>query len=151
MITFISFDRSQYKLATKIITRRVPLVEQELFTLPEHLSSTPVFNGIRVTRSLVLYVYFVDHFLSICTFFFWPLCCLFFFEIGRKSVLKSLIRTKHTIFSQNLIGRSIYTKHNYIYMITFIPFDNILKKSVRCCNWSCTFNEVQMTRITVPE
>ena len=59
----------------------MPLVEQELFTLPEHLSSTPVFNGIRVTRSLVLYVYFVDHVLSICTFFFWPLCCLFFFEI----------------------------------------------------------------------
>jgi len=39
------------------LTRRVPLVEQELLTLPEHLSSPPVFTGVRVTRSLVLYVF----------------------------------------------------------------------------------------------
>ena len=36
------------------------LVEQELLTLPEHLSSPPVFSGVRVTRSLVLYVCIVD-------------------------------------------------------------------------------------------
>ena len=36
----------------------MPLVEQELLTLPEHMSSTPVFSGVRVTRSLVLYVMF---------------------------------------------------------------------------------------------
>jgi hypothetical protein len=29
------------------------MVEQELPTLPEHLSSPPVFSGARVTRSLV--------------------------------------------------------------------------------------------------
>jgi hypothetical protein len=46
----------------------VPLVEQELFTLPEHLSSPLVFSGVRVTRSLVLYVCFVDRCLSFCTF-----------------------------------------------------------------------------------
>ena len=34
-----------------IITRRVSLVEQELLTLPEHLSSSPVFSGVCVTRS----------------------------------------------------------------------------------------------------
>jgi hypothetical protein len=53
-------------------------VEQELLTLPEHMSSPPVFSGVRVTRSLVLYVCFVDRCLS---FFFWPLCYLFFFDI----------------------------------------------------------------------
>jgi hypothetical protein len=42
------------------LTRRVPLVEQELPTLPEHLSSPPVFSGLRVTRSLVLCECFVD-------------------------------------------------------------------------------------------
>ena len=47
------------------------LVEQELLILPEHLSSLPIFSGVRVTRSLVLYVCFVD-----C-----PLCCLFFLNI----------------------------------------------------------------------
>ena len=52
------------------LTRRVSLVEQELPTLPEHLSSTPVFSGVRVTRSLVLYVCFVDRCLSFCTFTF---------------------------------------------------------------------------------
>jgi hypothetical protein len=52
------------------LTRRVPLVEQELLTLPEHLSSPPVFTGVCVTRSLVLYVCFVDRCLSFCTFSF---------------------------------------------------------------------------------
>ena len=52
------------------LTRRVPLVEQELPTLPQHLSSPPVFSGVRVTRSLVLYVCFVDRCLSFCTFSF---------------------------------------------------------------------------------
>jgi hypothetical protein len=36
------------------LTRRMPLVEQELLTLPEHLRSPPVFSGVRITRSLVL-------------------------------------------------------------------------------------------------
>jgi hypothetical protein len=52
------------------LTRRVSLVEQELLTLPEHLSSPTVFSGVRVTRSLVLYVCFVDRCLSFCTFSF---------------------------------------------------------------------------------
>ena len=41
---------------------RVPLMEQELLTLP-------VFSGVRVTRSLVLCVCFVDRCLSFCTFY----------------------------------------------------------------------------------
>ena len=44
----------------------MPLV----LTLPEHLSSPQVFSGIRVTRSLVLWVCFVDRCLSFCTFSF---------------------------------------------------------------------------------
>jgi hypothetical protein len=41
----------------------VSLVEQ--LNLPEHLSSPPVFSGVRVTRSVVLCVCFVDR----CLFF----------------------------------------------------------------------------------
>jgi hypothetical protein len=52
------------------LTRRVPLVEQELLTVPEHLSSPPVFSGVRVTRSLVLYACFVDRCLSLCSLSF---------------------------------------------------------------------------------
>jgi hypothetical protein len=39
-------------------------------TLPEHLSSPSVFSGVRVTRSLVLCVCFVDRCLSFCPFSF---------------------------------------------------------------------------------
>jgi hypothetical protein len=35
------------------LTRRVPLVEQELLTLPEHLSSPLVFSGVRVRHVTV--------------------------------------------------------------------------------------------------
>jgi len=70
------------------LTWRVSLVEQELLTLPEHLSSPPVFSEVRDTR-YVLYVCFVDHCLSFCTFFFWPLCCLFFFDI--RILITSLV------------------------------------------------------------
>ena len=44
------------------LTRRVPLVEQEQLTLPQHLSLPPVLSGVRVTRSLLLCVCFVDLF-----------------------------------------------------------------------------------------
>jgi hypothetical protein len=46
----------------------VSLVEQELLTLPEHMSSPPGFSGVRVTRSFVWCVCFVDRWLSFCTF-----------------------------------------------------------------------------------
>jgi hypothetical protein len=53
------------------LIRRVPLVEQELRpTLPEHLSSPPVFSGVRGTQSLALCVCFVDRCLYFCTFSF---------------------------------------------------------------------------------
>jgi hypothetical protein len=45
-------------------------VEQDLLTLPDHPSSSPVFSGIRITRSLVLCVCFVDRCLSFCPFSF---------------------------------------------------------------------------------
>jgi hypothetical protein len=50
----------------------VSLVEQELPTLSEHLSSPPVSSGVRVRvpRSLVLCVCFVDRCLFFCTFSF---------------------------------------------------------------------------------
>jgi hypothetical protein len=109
----------------KYITRRVPLVEQELLTLPDHQCSPPILSRVRVTRSLVLCVMFcrslfvfsrvhvtrslvlcvmfcrslfvfssvrVTRSLVLCvmfcrslfvflTFFFWPLCCLTFFDL----------------------------------------------------------------------
>jgi hypothetical protein len=53
-----------------LLTRRVPLVKQELCTLPEHLSSPLVFSGVLVTRFLVLCAFFLDRCLSFCPFSF---------------------------------------------------------------------------------
>jgi hypothetical protein len=50
----------------------VPLVEQELLTLPEHLSSPPVLSGVRVSRFLVLFARFVNRCLSFWSFSFDP-------------------------------------------------------------------------------
>ena len=53
----------------------MPLVEQEVLTLPEHPSSPPpILSGVRVALSLVFCVVFC------ISLFFWPLCCLFFFD-----------------------------------------------------------------------
>jgi hypothetical protein len=74
----ISFSDWKIWLITGFVTRlirRVSLVEQERLTLPEHLSSPPVFSGVRVSRSLVLYVCFVDHCLFFCTFSFGHCVC----------------------------------------------------------------------------
>ena len=64
---------------------RTPLkplhVEQELLSLPEHLGSQPSSSRVRVTRSLVFCVSFVDRYLSFYHFFIWPLCCLSYFDL----------------------------------------------------------------------
>ena len=56
-----------HRIVTRL-TRRVPLVEQEPSTLPEHTSSPRVFSGVQVTRSFVLCVCFVDRCLVVCPF-----------------------------------------------------------------------------------
>jgi hypothetical protein len=51
------------------LTRRVPIVKQQLLTFLELLSSLPVISVVRVTRSLVLYVCFIYRGWSFCSFF----------------------------------------------------------------------------------
>jgi hypothetical protein len=60
-VTCNDYDGKQLSngCATRL-TGQVPLVEQELLTIPEHLRSPPVSTGVRVTRSLVVCVCFVD-------------------------------------------------------------------------------------------
>ena len=49
------------------LTKWVPLMQQELITLPEFTPSPPGFRGVRVTRSLVSCVCFV---IVVCPFIF---------------------------------------------------------------------------------
>ena len=73
---------NQWSLITvNWVTRLVPLVEQERLTLPGHMNSPQDFSGVRVTRSLVLCVMFCISLFVRLSFFFWPLCCLFFFDL----------------------------------------------------------------------
>ena len=53
---------------------------QELFSHPEHLSSSPVFSAVRVVFCRSLFVLLSFFFWPLCclSFFFWPLCCLSF-------------------------------------------------------------------------
>ena len=84
------------------LTWRVPLVEQELLTLPEHLSSTPVFSGVHVTRSIVLCVCFVDRCLSFLFFFaivlfvlLWNMDCDYLYGIF-KLFLENIVMPRTT-------------------------------------------------------
>jgi hypothetical protein len=63
------------------LTRRVPLVELELLLFPDHLISSPVFSGVGVTPYLVICVFYCRSLFVLLYFFFWPLCCLFFFDV----------------------------------------------------------------------
>jgi hypothetical protein len=52
------------------VTQRLPQVEQERFTLPEHLSSPSVFCRVRVAQYLVFYIAFCRSLFVILSFFF---------------------------------------------------------------------------------
>jgi hypothetical protein len=63
------------------LTWRVSLEEQVLLSLREHLSSPPVFNGGPCYSIIRFICMFCRSLFVLLYFFFWPLCCLFFFDI----------------------------------------------------------------------
>ena len=66
----------------------------------------PVFSGVRVTRSLVLCVCLVDRCLS---FFFWPLCCLSFFDLR---ILITSLWYLHTLITNEFGDRIMWVCQN---------------------------------------
>jgi hypothetical protein len=98
------------------LTRWVSLVEQELLILPEHLSSPPVFSWVRVTRSLVLYVCFVDCCLSFCTFSFgYCVVCsssIYTFWLPPFGIFKLFLFQKLTLIPAFLVLKFIATEKN---------------------------------------
>jgi len=69
ILPLLSLTKHQLIISV-VIDWLLSLVEQELLTLPDHMSSHPVLSGVRVTRSLVWCVCFVDRCLSFCPFSF---------------------------------------------------------------------------------
>ena len=57
------------------ITQQVPLVEKE------HMSSSPVFSGVRVDLSLVFCIMFCRSLFVLLSIFIWPLNCLSLFDL----------------------------------------------------------------------
>ena len=98
---------------------------QELLTLPEHLSAPPVLSAVRVTRSLVLYICFVDRPLY---FFFWPLCCLFFFDI--RILITPLVYSNSFGFQLFSLGE---------YLINVIPEMHRARSIRYLCIYYCLY------------
>ena len=63
------------------VTRRVPLVEQELLNPSETRKFIPVFSGVHVARSLVFCVVFGRWVFTFLSVVFLSLYCLFFFDV----------------------------------------------------------------------
>jgi hypothetical protein len=84
-------------------------MEQELPTLPEHLSSSPVFSGVCVAQSLVFYVMFCK---SLYVGFFWVLFLLavvlsvllrFMASDYLIGIFKPFLRGYHTLQGDNSV------------------------------------------------
>jgi hypothetical protein len=99
----------------------MPLVEQELPTLPEHMDS-PMVLVVRVTRSLVLCVCFVDRFLSFCTFSFGH-CVVYFLRYADSNYPFCIFK-----FFLHYILLDIW--YTFIYIVLSLRCDNYNAASV---------------------
>ena len=93
------------------------------------LEFTPVFSGVCVTRSLTLCVCFIDRCLSFCTFFFWALCCLFFFDL--RILITSLWYLQALLTYIKPLIRDQMKKKSYHYVITVPNFNRKINRR----NW----------------
>jgi hypothetical protein len=80
-------------VSTRFLLRRVPHIEQELLTLSKHLSSSPVFSGVCVARSLVFCV--VIGFWLFLRGFYWILTVSTRFSFFRQWVFCSHMLTEN--------------------------------------------------------
>ena len=130
-LSFLYHRQSLYQTwlssTLSVLTRRVSLVDQEQLTLPEHLSSPPGFRGVRVTRSLGLYVCFVDRCLSFCTFSFshCVVCSSSIYGFWFFGIFKLFLRTGWLL-------RNIYISNG---IVSFSFYTNVLSLSPTKLNW----------------
>ena len=122
--TFRSFPHSWLITGIVIrVTQRMPQVEQELLICLEYLSSSPVFSGVRFTRSLAWCVCFVDRYVSLCPFFLWPLCCLSF----DLRILITLSVSSNSSYHESEIKKcNIYCKHKKLIWYSHFFFNEIV-------------------------
>jgi len=99
---------------TRLI-RRVALVEQELLTLPEHLSSPPMCM---FCRSLFV----------LLSLFFWPLCCLFFevWFLITSFTSSNLLQENTSIYEHHSVSKSSHDMARHVYIVIFNHFVSLL-------------------------
>jgi hypothetical protein len=133
----------------------VLLVEQELPTPPEHLSSSPVFSGVRVTRYVVVYVCFVDRCLSFCTFLFghcafcsssiYGFWLLLWYLFGQCTVCSSSIYgfwlLLWYLLGTVLSGLLRYTDSDYLPLVTSNSSNTSFQFS-NFCGFLCVFHRL---------
>jgi hypothetical protein len=109
----------------------VSLVEQELLTLPDHLSSPPVFSGVRATLSLVLYICLVDRCLTLCTFSFGH--CVLRYTDSAATLYQGNPDRNHKLW--NIVSTERYILH----MQVLLECCYIWMKSSQWENWNHLF------------
>ena len=112
------------------LTRWVPLVEQELLTLPEHLSLPPDFSGVRVTRSVC--VCFVDRCLSFSIFSFGHCVVCSSWNTTRIALNHNQsINQEKRNYIQLCLGRQSEEKHYNYYSKPYIKCQTIAFKGIK--------------------
>ena len=113
-------------------------MEQELFTNQEHLSSPPVFSGVRNTQSLVFCLVFCRSFVVLLSFcLFNPLYWLSFLDFWL--LITPLVYSKNSY----LKTISLINMHAY-YIFRIHRFD---KKKRKSTNWKYTLNDMLAMKI----
>jgi len=84
----------------------VSLVEQKIFILLNHLSLSPVFSRVHVTRSLIFSVVFCRSLFFLLSFSFWSFCQ--FFPIYRLWLLLGIFK----LFLSDMVHACIFSCRN---------------------------------------
>ena len=130
----------------------MPLVEQELITLPEHPSSPPFFCGVCVTQSLALCVGFVDH----CPFGHWVVCpsiygfwfTLWYLQILLKKTYSAFYMTwNDSFFTSSMVSHAaICLCRLAMFLLSSISSSYVRQFShrVRVMVFNTTFNNISV-------
>ena len=134
LVVSTSGSFSHSRLINAFVTRltwQVSLVEKELLTLPEHLSSPPVFSGGSCYSIFSFMCMLCTSLLALLYFFFWPLFCLFFFDIRILITLRHLQTLHKESCMQIALGSSVDKKMPKILGIPY-TFDRIINRRYIC-------------------
>ena len=101
LVLYITPVVSTYGMNITRLTRHMSLVEQELLNPPEHLSSPPVFSGVRVAIFSFMCMFCRSLFVLLYVFL-WSLCCLFFF------VIQIMNTPSNSSYGQTLLHNAVH-------------------------------------------